>query len=106
MNGVNYGTDYLHFLSRYARGDYVHQENIMESEVINCDEDVQGEACQAKPLGVPLTRSSFIDAAYTNETILPKVHTLCLLVSPQSAHTYACRSGTVLSLEKAMVLSA
>ena len=105
MNGVNCGSDHLHFLFRYARGDYVHQETIMESEVANCDEDMQGEACQQKPLGVPLTRSSFIDAAYTNETILPKVHKLCLLGSPQCTNTYACRSGTVSSLEKAMVLS-
>ncbi|KJA20775.1 hypothetical protein HYPSUDRAFT_68313 [Hypholoma sublateritium FD-334 SS-4] len=58
---------------RYARGDYIHQENIMESELEDCDDDTQGEGCKAKPLGVPLTRSSFIDATYTNETILPKV---------------------------------
>lgn len=69
-------TEFLitYILYRYARGDYIQQENIMESNFENCDDDTQGEGCQAKPFGVPLTRSSFIDAAYTNETILPKVH--------------------------------
>lgn len=89
--------------NRYARGDYVHDGGIADSDVGKCDDDAEDKNCQAKPLGVPQVRSSFIDAAYSNESIFPKVN-FCVISLSRSPRTRRNRLETVLNLVKATVL--
>ncbi|KAF9476351.1 LACT-domain-containing protein [Pholiota conissans] len=56
----------------YARGAYTRDEDVTDADSNACDNDVEGN-CQSKPLGSPLVRNSFIDAAYTDELVSPKV---------------------------------
>ncbi|PPQ89734.1 hypothetical protein CVT25_014135 [Psilocybe cyanescens] len=59
----------------YARGQYEHDEAPPDAASAQCeDEDVVGGCEKARPpLDMPLSRISWIDAAYTNETAWPKV---------------------------------
>ncbi|KAF8200725.1 phospholipid:diacylglycerol acyltransferase [Pholiota molesta] len=57
----------------YARGAYTRDEDVTDADSSLCDDDSESHDCQSKPLGSPLTRNSFIDAAYTDEIVSPKV---------------------------------
>jgi hypothetical protein len=59
--------------TRYARGAYTRDEDVTDADSSLCDDDSKSHDCQSKPLGSPLTRNSFIDAAYTDEIVSPKV---------------------------------
>jgi hypothetical protein len=57
---------------RYARGEYEHDDSAADSSDPTCPDSADGECIRA-PLDMPLSRKSWIDAEYTNETINPKV---------------------------------
>ncbi|KAK0504549.1 phospholipid:diacylglycerol acyltransferase [Armillaria luteobubalina] len=58
----------------YARGAYEHDGNSVDSLNPTClDPDDNGCVAERPPLDMPLTRKSWIDAEYTNDTISPKV---------------------------------
>ncbi|PPR02423.1 LOW QUALITY PROTEIN: hypothetical protein CVT26_011391 [Gymnopilus dilepis] len=67
---------YCHRLTiiRYARGQYEQNESFPDTEYAECEEP-ENVGCVNKrpPLDLPLSRVSWIDAAYTNETTWPKV---------------------------------
>jgi len=58
----------------YARGEYEQDETLPNSVDVECAEpDDEGCANSRPALDIPLSRTSFIDAAYTNETSWPQV---------------------------------
>ncbi|KAF8160852.1 Lecithin:cholesterol acyltransferase-domain-containing protein [Crassisporium funariophilum] len=58
----------------YARGEYEQDDNFADSANPECvDPESQGCFDTRPPLDMPLSRKSWIDAAYTNETAWPKI---------------------------------
>ncbi|KAG7449626.1 LACT-domain-containing protein [Guyanagaster necrorhizus] len=58
----------------YARGAYEHDGNSIDGLNPTCSDAADDECVSERsPLNMPLTRKSWIDADYTNETVSPKV---------------------------------
>ena len=61
-------------VSRYAKGQYEQDEASADAAQPTCDEPGMHNCTAARPpLDMPLSRRSWIDAAYTNETGWPKI---------------------------------
>lgn len=77
----------LNWSCRYALGDYGYQDNASDGGKPVCNDPSEDGCTPRSPLDMPLSRRSWIDSEYTNETISPKVFLGPFAVV--SAHSYS-----------------
>ena len=71
---ILFNSDESHCILRYARGGYESDETLPNAVDVECAEPDSEGCTKSRPaLNIPLSRTSFIDAAYTNETSWPQV---------------------------------
>jgi phospholipid:diacylglycerol acyltransferase len=58
---------------RYARGEFEHDEMAVDVPDNVCDDFNASDCSFRTPLDLPLKRRTWIDAEYTDETVVPKV---------------------------------